>query len=191
MTIKFYNTLVNGEEKLKWLEPCPTVKWAGELKRDRSFMINSQSKNQSKLHVKIFNPLSGRGIKLKNLKEPNGRLLNILLKYRKHGEVNWKNAMSEIGGGKLLYNTDFITTADELKGISDVTEDSFGYIGMDWYIGGGTIVDGTYEIVIESSCSDVGGPDEFKVNTDTLSHHILLLFMIRTSHYFCSFIEMT
>lgn len=164
MTIKFYNVVENGEEKLKWLEPCPTVKWAGELKRDRSFFINSQSDDPSKLHVKIFNPLSGRGIKLKNLKDPNGRILNVQLKYRKHGEVQWNDAMSEVGGGKSMYKTDFITEADENRGIPAVTEDDFGYIGMDWYIGGGTIVDGTYEIVIESSCTNVGGPDEFKVS---------------------------
>lgn len=170
VTIKFYNTVENGEEKLKWLEPCPTVKWAGELKRDRSFLINSQSNDPSKLHVKIFNPLSGRGIKLRNLKDPNGRVLNILLKYRKHLEVNWKEAKSEVGGGLVTYNTDFITAADKNRGIPEVTEDDFGYIGMDWYIGGGTIVDGTYEIVVESSCTNVGGPDEFKVNTVAIFH---------------------
>lgn len=173
VTIKFYNVVENNVEKLKWLEPCPTVKWAGELKRDRSFLINSQSNDPSNLHVKIFNPLSGRGIKFKDLKEPNGRILSILLKYRKQGQVNWKNAKSEVGGGTQLYDTDFITSADEDIGIPEVTEDDFGYIGMDWYIGGGTIVDGTYEIVIESSCTDVGGPDEFKV----IHSHFLILKM--------------
>ncbi|GFH55016.1 hypothetical protein CTEN210_11492 [Chaetoceros tenuissimus] len=168
VTIKLYNVVENDEERLKWLEPCPTVKWVGELKRDRSFLINSQSSDPSRLYVKIFNPLSGRGIKLKDLKEPNGRILNVLLKYRKYGKVNWKNAMSEVGGGTLLYKTDFITAADEVLQIPAVTEDGFGYIGMDWYIGGGTIVDGTYEIVIESSCTDVGGPDEFKFYRDDI-----------------------
>jgi len=161
-----YNYVRDGENgvpepRLKWLEPCPAIQWAGELKRDRSFLINSLSKDPGYLHVKIFNPLGGRGTKLKGMKDPNGRVLDVLLRYRKHGEVNWKKAMSEVGGGTKLYEMDFVheSTAEN---IPTVVEDVFGYIGMDWYIGGGTIVDGTYEIVVEVQCTDVGGPDEFK-----------------------------
>lgn len=189
----FYNYVRDGsngpEPRLKWLEPCPAIQWAGELKRDRSFLINSLSNDPGHLHVKIFNPLGGRSIKLKGMKDPNGRILDVLLKYRKHGEVNWKKAMSEVGGGTKLYEMDFVHESTT-ENIPAVEEDVFGYIGMDWYIGGGTIVDGTYEIVVEVQCTDVGGPDEFKVSG--LRTIFLYSYFLNQSHYLLfSFIEMT
>ena len=51
---------VNGNPKLKWLEPCPRVEWAGDLRRDRTFLVNTLSNDSSKIKVKVFNPSASK-----------------------------------------------------------------------------------------------------------------------------------
>ena len=58
VTVPLHN-FVNGDgtPSLKWLEPCPSIEWAAELKRDQSFLVNTLSTNPSNiLSVTIFNP---------------------------------------------------------------------------------------------------------------------------------------
>lgn len=150
----------DGTKKLKWLEPCPAVQFAGELKRDRSFLVNSQSSDKDILSVTVFNPEAGKGVTFKDMK--NGRLEKIQLLYREVGDVNWRNA-------KRINNNGNIVDIDFTKS----REDEYGYVSMDWYIGGGTLPDGRYQIAVESQCTDVGGPDEFSFfRTDSIAGNI-------------------
>ncbi|GFH57722.1 hypothetical protein CTEN210_14198 [Chaetoceros tenuissimus] len=152
---------VDGTKKLKWLEPCPAVQFAGELKRDRSFLVNSQFlSDKDILSVTVFNPEAGKGVTFKDMK--NGRLEKIQLLYREVGDVNWRNA-------KRINNNGNIVDIDFTKS----REDEYGYVSMDWYIGGGTLPDGRYQIAVESQCTDVGGPDEFSFfRTDSIAGNI-------------------
>ena len=38
------------------MKPCPKVEWAGELKRDRYFIVNTNSDDEENLSVTVFNP---------------------------------------------------------------------------------------------------------------------------------------
>lgn len=141
--LELYNVVDNNEKKLKWLSPCPSIHWAGELKRDRSFLFNLES--GSELDVTIFNPEGSRGKTLKNLSDTN-RLENVSLLYRKVGSIAWKNGRSKEDNEYPVIN--FIS--------DEVSEDNYGYSTISWFVGGGLVSDGTYEIVVESKCSDVG-----------------------------------
>ena len=38
------------------MKPCPKVEWAGELKRDRYFIVSTNSDDEENLSVTVFNP---------------------------------------------------------------------------------------------------------------------------------------
>ncbi len=147
----------NGVASLKWLEPCPSVEWAGELKWNKKFLVNTNSRSPGKLTVKVFNPKAGNGVSFKDM-TTTGRLEHIHLLYRRIGEVQWKSAYAFNDLQKLTV-IDF--AADS------TSEDNYGYLALDWTLMG-MVSEGKYEIVIESSCADVGGPDEFS-NYRTIS----------------------
>jgi hypothetical protein len=155
VTVPLYNVVDDdGAQSLKWLEPCPSIEWAGELKRDQSFLVNTLSDDPDFLSVTIFNPeASKKGLKLSDMTDPNGRLNNAYLFYRETGEVTWNNAKNE-----TINNVDYA--------LDFVEEDNFGYATLKWNIGAGPLPDGLYEIVVETRCSDVGGPDEFSFSRE-------------------------
>ena len=97
VTELLYNYNDNGELKLKWLEPCPVVMWAGELKRDNSFLINLNSDNRDVLPVTVFNPRhneENNSTFFHKLHANGGRLDKIEFKYREQGSFQWKNGMT-------------------------------------------------------------------------------------------------
>jgi len=155
MSVPLYNFIASdGATFLKWLEPCPPIKFAGELKRDQSFLVNLQSEDPKSLTVTIYNPNASKpNSTLKDMKEPDGRLKNANLVYRKAGEVTWNIAKN-------------ITNDDIDYSLDSVDEDNFGYSTLKWNIE--DLSDGTYEIVVQTECSDVGGPDEFNFARDEI-----------------------
>lgn len=79
----------NGDEVLKWIEPCPSVQWAGRLSRDRSFLLNKEnqienSQDEDSLLVMIRNPAFASAT-FANMKAET-RLEGVNLKYRKIGQ---------------------------------------------------------------------------------------------------------
>ncbi|GFH57847.1 hypothetical protein CTEN210_14323 [Chaetoceros tenuissimus] len=138
---------VNGNPKLKWLEPCPRVEWAGDLRRDRTFLVNTLSNDSSKIKVKVFNPSASKEKKSFNdMTKSSGRLEHVNLLYRKVGEANWKNAQN-----KDVQSIDFA--------LGSMSEDPFGYVSEFWNIG--NLADGNYELTVEARCSSTGGPEDF------------------------------
>lgn len=80
---------INEGEVLKWIEPCPSVQWAGLLLRDRSFLLNKEnqienSQNEDSLLVTIKNPAFASAT-FANMRAET-RLLGVNLKYRKIGQ---------------------------------------------------------------------------------------------------------
>lgn len=149
-----------SEPKLRWLEPCPSVEWAGEIKRDRTFMLNTQSDDQDNISVVIFNPLRGQGSTFKSMLEPNGRLQNVYLMYRQVGEQTWRNAKN--------------TTVQDIDFVQDpIDEDNFGYSTVNWFVGNGLLPDAFYEIIVETRCEDVGGPDEFSFSREDIVEGVI------------------
>lgn len=78
----------NGNEILEWIEPCPSVEWAGRLLRDRSFLVNKEyqvenSQDEDSLLVMIRNP-AFESASFANMKAET-RLKSVNLKYRKIG----------------------------------------------------------------------------------------------------------
>lgn len=153
MTINLYNTASNDAkgdvtEFIKFVEPCPKVKWAGILNRDRSFVINTESSEKEQkeiLKVIVFNPDHGTSIFNKKLSD---RLRHVYLKYRRHGEgeADWVPAQIDLDDGTV--DLDFAADYAE--------EDDYGYISLDWYHGG---YEGKYDIMVETTCDKLGGPD--------------------------------
>lgn len=74
----------NGNEVLEWIEPCPSVEWAGRLLRDRSFLVNKESQDENNLLVMIRNPAFGSAQFTQLIVET--RLEHVNLKYRKIGQ---------------------------------------------------------------------------------------------------------
>ena len=133
-----------NEKRLKWIEPCPTVQWASELKRDQSFLKNNQSLNKESLRVTVFNP--NHALKNSTYMEklvPMGRLERISFSYRKKGKTSWKKGKmrSEMG----LIDLDFAQSE----------ESHYGFINLDWHIG--SLQDASYEVMIAAECEEVAG----------------------------------
>ena len=135
----------NVQKFIEFIEPCPKVQWAGELNRDRSFTINTESDNQDHLVVTVFNPNSAKGSFSSMI---SGRLEKVNLNYRRKGDLPWNLAMN--GTRKEL---DFACQDCE-----DV-EDSYGYVSMNWLIAG-IVSEGIYEIKVGTQCDFLGGLDD-------------------------------
>lgn len=134
-----------GEKKLKWLEPCPMVQYAGELKRDQTFIMNTLSPVRDSMTVTIFNPK--RSLKKSTFAEklvPKGRLEKISFLYRKQGTAIWSNGLMQTNKGLEYMN------------FAIMEESEYGYVSIDWYIEG-VVPDGTYEIMIEAECEKLVG----------------------------------
>lgn len=143
-----YNYVTPGtnEKRLKWIEPCPAVQWAGELKRDQTFLRNTLSSNKDSLTVTIFNPKHHeKNSTFVEKVVPNGRLEKISFLYRKQGTSIWRHGKmrSEMG----LTDMDFAQSE----------ESDYGFISLDWYIGDGLLQDASYEVMIEAECEKIAG----------------------------------
>lgn len=135
-----------NEKRLKWIEPCPTVQWAGELKRDQEFLINSESSNKDSLTVTVFNPkYHEKNSTFAEKLVPKGRLEKISFLYRKKGTTTWRNGKMQSENG--LVDMDFAQSE----------ESDYGFISLDWFIGNGLLQDASYEVMIEAKCDKIAG----------------------------------
>jgi len=131
---------------LQFMEPCPSVEWAGELKRDEGFLVNSVSETVEKLQVIIRNPNYQEG-KLVD----NKRLQSIQLLYRRKEDTQWKIASSSEPPSS---NLDFFLLGKE---------DNYGFIAnLNWLLDG--VVEGTYEVIVECRCINSGGPPDLDIS---------------------------
>jgi hypothetical protein len=106
------------------------------------------------MDVTIFNPNFGTS-SLKDMK--SDRLEHVFMMYRKvgGGEADWNPALIQLfdGAVQLDFTEDY------------ALEDAYGYITLDWAHGG---KEGSYEIMVESKCSNLGGPDDFNNFRDVI-----------------------
>ena len=139
--ITLYNQVDNNQEKnIVFLQPCPTISWAGDLRRDKRFALVNGSSDS--LRVDIYNNERIKG-SLKSFTEDR-RLNAVNLKYRRLGDVKWTDAYTTIDG---------INSPLDFVNVANAYEDVFGYLSLDWNTA--RISDGTYEIVVESQCERV------------------------------------
>ena len=153
--VKLSNTLDDDQkEVIEWVKPCPTVEWASELKRDQGFLVNLNSDYEDKLSVTVLNPLA-TAIKGDNsfldLKTVD-RLEFVYLRYRKVGRTTWEYAKTSVSSmSPPVQNLDFAISKKE---------DSYGYSTLDWNIESSLVKPGDYEIMVETRCTNLGGPEE-------------------------------
>ena len=160
VTQKLYNFQPDQETYLiKFVEPCPKVEWAGKLKRDRKFLVNTDSDDEETLTVTVFNP----GYAEKTFKKmTSDRLEHIRLFYRKYGEFQWSVARTEItdNGDTSTKEVDFAAQY--------AVENNYGYSSIKWKLGN-AVPQGAYEIKVETQCNALGGPDDI----DSFSSNVL------------------
>jgi len=154
MTINLYNTLdVDGNKIIKFVEPCPKISWAGPLSRDRKFLVNTKSIGDQLVNLKvtIYNPKFGTSTLSSKASDKSDRLEHVFLKYRRlgEGEADWLTALINLEDGAVA--VDFVDPTTHAK------EDAYGYTTLDWYHGG---FEGKYEIMVESKCDALGGPED-------------------------------
>ena len=138
---------------LEFVKPCPEVEWAGELKRDQSFLVNKKSDNVNELQILIRNPDFSSG-KFQDKK----RLESIFLWYRRVGDVVWSKALGKISDGAA-------TQTKELDFFKYGKEDSYGFItNLKWLLRGG-VIEGAYEIKVECICFAAGGPKDYNISS--------------------------
>ena len=130
---------------VEFVKPCPIVRWAGELNRDRGFLVNTESDVSSTLAVTLFNPDADMGNFAE--KRDSGRLENVFFKYRRAGKVQWQTGQTKMSDGtkEMDFAADY---ADE---------NAYGYVSFDWLLEG-MVPEGRYDIVVETACTDLGGP---------------------------------
>ncbi len=162
-TIKLSNTEDgDGNDVIEWVQPCPVVKWASELNRDRGFLVNSESKTTERLSVTVFNPEPDNFA----TKKQNGRLEKVLFKYRKVGSLHWSTAKTvDINGQDQ--EMDFAGDID----LDIAIESDYGYATLEWNIEPRLVKEGNYEVYVETICTELtGGPSDINgYQTEILS----------------------
>ncbi len=152
----------DGNPVVEWVQPCPAIRWAGDLNRDRGFLVNSQSETRDKLSVTVHNVEPGSF----SSKKLNGRLENVNFKYRKVGSLYWTKA--------LTVDKDGVDQPMDFAGdivIDGEIENSYGYATLDWNIEPRLVKQGMYEVMVEAVCTKLpGAPSELnKYETEVLS----------------------
>ncbi len=136
---------------IKFVEPCPKVEWAGELKRDRHFVVNTNSDDQENLKVSVFNPNHGSS---KFHSMTSDRLQTVLLNYREVGDLQWRKAKTEITNDDG--SVDPLKLVDFAAEYAYEEEDDYGYSTLNWTLA--NVPEGTYEIKVDAKCDLLGGP---------------------------------
>lgn len=132
----------NEEKRISFLQPCPKISWAGDLQRDRRFVLNTDS--YKRLTINIFNNERIEGTL--NETKTERRLETVALKYRQVGAVNWSDGFTTIDGE----NFDLNFVSDQLQRM----ENNYGYSSLEWNTE--YLQQGAYEIMVESECVQVG-----------------------------------
>ncbi len=136
---------------IKFVEPCPKVEWAGELNRDRHFVVNTESDDPNNLEVSVFNPNHGQS-KFHDM--TSDRLQNIFLYYREVGDLHWSKGRTEITNDDGSVDSLDIDFAAEY---ASEEESDYGYSSLKWALAN-KVPEGTYEIRIDTECDQLGGP---------------------------------
>jgi len=142
---KIYNTYPD----IKFVEPCPRVEWAGELNRDRDFLVNTKSYDTDNLVVRVFNPNHSTGSFHSITKTSGARLESVNLEFRKVGSTDWKVAnsnMEDDDGNILPVN---FSSRDEF---SEENKPYYGYEKMEWKL---PSTQGLYEVRIGTQCESI------------------------------------
>ncbi|GFH52940.1 hypothetical protein CTEN210_09416 [Chaetoceros tenuissimus] len=163
VTIPLFNDVnAAGQQVLKWIKPCPKIHWRGDLNRERNFLINKRSKEESSglsiLKIVIFNPLSSQKKKMTDLAVEDN-LENVYLRFRKLGSTIWEVGESSATLDGDLHEMDFL---DPKLGVE---EDNYGFASLFWRLDNleGIDLQGEYEIILETKCkADVNAPAEVK-----------------------------
>ena len=145
--LELANDVENGQ--IKFSEPCPAVRWAGDILFDQNFLINKSTESPKTLQVSVFN-LNANNLSLND--ETEGRLKQVYLKYRKLGSVAWNIA-------KILNQNDQLVDADYAQ---EGIEDDYGYGTLGWAFQASQLKDGDYEIIVQSICEPIpNAPAEY------------------------------
>ena len=153
-TIPLSNTYdENQNQVLKWLQPCPEVHWAGELKRNRMFLFNIESTEEEvkdRLEIMVFNPLQNKGKNFTTLVEERN-LENVEMEFGMVGIPPPSSTALTISDDGMVIPLDF----------TSAIEDTYGFASIYWNLDG--VPQGTYEIQIHSKCTSIAGsPAEVK-----------------------------
>ncbi len=136
---------------IKFVEPCPKVEWAGELNRDRHFIVNTESDDPDNLAVSVFNPNHGQN-KFHDM--TSDRLQNVFLYYREVGDLHWSKARTEIRNDDGSVSSQTVDFAAEY---AYEEESNYGYSSLKWALAN-KVPEGTYEIRVDAECDQLGGP---------------------------------
>mmetsp|Transcript_21609 Transcript_21609/g.27877 ORF Transcript_21609/g.27877 Transcript_21609/m.27877 type:complete len:1916 (+) Transcript_21609:457-6204(+) len=145
---------------LKFVEPCPKVEWAGELNRDRHFVVNTNSVDQENLEVIVFNPSHGQS-KFHDMLSPAGRLQNVFLYYREVGDLQWSKARTDITNENNQVDS---LTMDFAAEYAYNKESDYGYSTLKWALAN-KVPEGTYEIRVDAECDQLGGPADMDLSS--------------------------
>jgi len=156
---KLFNRGAGENAVIEFVKPCPRVEWAGELKRDRHFVINTNSDDEDNLLVTVFNPNHGED-SFQDM--TNDRLEKVLLFYRELGDLHWSTARTEVEGD------DGKPTSVEVDFAANyAVESSYGYTSMKWKLAN-FVSEGTYEIKVEAKCDQLGGPPDIDMSSTSI-----------------------
>ncbi|CAK9105214.1 Hypothetical protein SCF082_LOCUS49043 [Durusdinium trenchii] len=148
-TVKLSNVGVGEDQKIEFARPCPKVRLAGLLSREKTFTYNIEAADvSSSLPVVVFNPAYGTQTFAELV--ANARLQNVRLFYREVGDLAWSRAKMTAPDSSLV-DVDFATPG---------VETPYGYVTLSWAIADSNIQDGLYELKVVSECDPVPGADE-------------------------------
>jgi hypothetical protein len=157
-----------AQQRIRFVEPCPGILWAGTLARERSFKVNLASQNNDAIRsfsfpIRIRNPMASYRsyADMINGFQTTSRLESVGLYFRRVGSIDWSQ-------GRYLPSP--TSTSSQIINFALLTEDSFGYISVDWDVS--NLADGEYEIEANTICSASSGSisDEYDVsNTERIS----------------------
>jgi len=155
-------------------ESCPSIQFAGELRREQGFALNLDS--EPSMQVTASNPQSSRKTFAEMAQSETDRLKEVLLRYRRKGEVKWMDAKRIIADVDEPQNVDFAAN-------DTVGKENYGYRTMQWdWRDAVPIADGTYEIRIDSICEEIDGANP-SFNTFSTSSVTGLIDRVKPAQY--------
>ena len=156
-SIVLANKHVDDVSYLEFVEPCPKIDWAGKFKHDQSFLLNSFSDNTDNLQIIVMNPTAN--IRSLKKEKEDGRLQTSTLWYREVGQVLWEEAITFIEVENNGYQE---PRTEHIDFVLHGEENGYGLISnIQWSIKG-YVPQGTYEIIIKSTCGKpITANDEF------------------------------
>ena len=171
---------IKTNKYIQFVQPCPKVEWAGDLKRDQGFIVNEGSDNSDKIMVTVYNP--NHGEKTFQAMMTSDQLETVRLSYRKIGALQWSIAQTNIEvqdedeEGEEGEEGESGEPQDRQFELEDVDfaanyapdESEYGYISMEWDLNPNQVSEGAYEIKVETRCEALGGPADFDFSSSPI-----------------------